>query len=230
MNDRQRGFVSLGVIVLFSFMLAGTSKRRDDPSAKSSSSGVDPMNGLRPDIDVVLVTSATGCATKPSSPGCKLLRDFDTADTYVDLPAGKVIWYGESYGIGGAPEGTKEPFFVNVEKNMTGWGVAARSLIPDNAKEKKDAEDLLAATKVGAARPASEAASFMRTAQPPGGLRNIVKTKGRSHVLVETPSKVYLRRAGNRLLILEYSGSPIGHDRAGGVPAIAWIAETWILK
>jgi hypothetical protein len=70
----------------------------------------------------------------------------------------------------------------------------------------------------------------MRGAAPPGGLRNIVKTKGRSHVLVDVPSKVFLRRTGNRLLILEYSGTPIGHSGAGATSALAWIAETWILQ
>lgn len=231
MNDRLRGWISFGVIAGFSLMLAATSKSKPGTGSSSTSGGADPTLGVKPDIDIVLVTSAVGCDKKPSATGCKLLRDFDAADTYVDVPLTKVVWYGESYGLGGgATDTTKEPFFVNVEKTSTGFGAAARSLIPENPKEKVDSDNLLVATKAGRAVPTSEAASFMRTAAPPGGLRNMVKTKGRSHVLVEVPSKVYFRRTGNRLLILEYSGSPIGHDRAGGVAAMAWIAETWILK
>ena len=237
MNDRHRGWISFGVIVAFSLMLAATSRRRDDGAsmdakptpAKSSSSG-EPETMVLPDVDVMLVTTKTGCDTNPATAGCKLLRDFDQADAYADLPATKIVWFGESYGLGGAGEGAKEPFFVNVENRAAAHAGAARTLIPENPKEKKDAESLLVATKAGRALPNSEAAKFMIDSKPPGGLLTLVRTKGRSYVLKETPPKVYLRRLGDRVLILEYSGSPIGHDRAGGVEAMAWIAETWAVK
>lgn len=239
MNDRLRAVASFGVIVGFTLMLAATSKPKSGSSSSSgasSSSGPSGATGtsggtmtIPPDVDLVLVTSATGCDKKPASVGCKLLRDFDQADAYVDLPASKAVWFGESYALG-ASDGAKEPFFANIEKTATGFGGAARSLIPENPKEKKDSDDLLAATKAARAVPTSEAATFMRTAAPVGGFRTVVKTKGRSHALLDVPTKVYLRRIGDRLLILEYSGSPLGHDSAGGQAATAWISQTWILK
>ena len=233
MNDRLRAFASFGVIAGFTLMLAATSKPKGESSGSTSSGATGTSGGTSitnpADIDLVLVTSVTGCDKKTTSVGCKLLKDFDQADTYVDMPASKVVWYGESYALV-TTDGTKEPFFANIEKTATGFGGAARSLIPENPKEKKDADDLLAASKSARAVPTSEAAKFMRSVAPPGGLRNIVKTKGRSHAFVEAPTKVYLRRIGDRLLILEYSGSPLGHDSAGGVVATAWISQTWILK
>ena len=231
MNDRGRAWASLGVIVVFTTMLAATSKPKGSGSSGTSGSTGPTGPGVTnpADVDTVLLTSVTGCDKKPASTGCKLLKDFDQADAYVDLPSSKVVWFGESYALG-ATDGAKEPFFANIEKTATGFGGAARSLIPENPKEKKDSDDLLAATKAARAVPTSEAARFMRTATPVGGLRNIVKTKGRSHAFVEAPTKVYLRRLGDRLLILEYSGSPLGHDSAGGQAATAWIAQTWILK
>jgi hypothetical protein len=240
MNDRVRAWASFGVIAAFTLMLAATSKPKSGSSGSSGTTGTSGSSGasgtaestnrIPADIDLVLVTTSTGCDKKLTSPGCKLLRDFDQADTYVDFPVTKIVWFGESYGLGGAGDAAKEPFFVNVEKGAAGFAGAARTLIPENPKEKKDSDTLLAATKAGHSVPNSEAAKFMLDAKPPGGLLTIVKTKGRSHALSEIPTKVYVRRLGDRLLILEYTGSPIGHDRAGGVAATAWIAETWPLK
>src|SRR6478672_10933685 len=99
MNDRQRGWLPVGVMVGFTLMLAATSKAKNNPSSTSSSTSsssgavADPRGGMPADVDIVLVTSVTGCDKKGSTTGCKLLRDFDSADTYVDLPATKVVWY-----------------------------------------------------------------------------------------------------------------------------------------
>lgn len=232
MGDRSRHIASLFVVIGFTVMLAATSKpKKDDapPQPTAKNAPVVPGVGVPVDIDIVNVTMATGCDKKPAHAGCKLLRDFDGAEPYVDMPKTKVVWYGESIGLGGAGDAKVEPFFVQVAPTQAGFGASARSLIPENAKEKKDAADLLAAVKVGHSIPASEAAAFMRNATPPHGMLNVVLTKGRSHALVETPTKVYLRRTGNRLLVLEYSGSPLGHDSAGGAVASGWIAETWLL-
>lgn len=236
MRDRARHVASFFVVLGFTVMLAATSKPKkgDDapPTATATAKNAPALAGagVPADVDIVLVTTASGCDKKPTHAGCKLLKEFDAADPYVDMPKTKVVWYGESYGLGGAGDGKVEPFFVQVAPTSAGFGASARSLIPENAKEKKDAADLLAAVKAGRAQPTSAAADFMRNAAPPHGMLNVVLTKGRSHVLVDTPPKVFLRRTGNRLLVLEYSGSPLGHDSAGGAAASAWIAETWLLE
>jgi hypothetical protein len=233
MGDRARHIASLFVMLGFTLMLAATSKAKkpDDapPAPSAKNAPAVHGSGVPADVDIVLVTSATGCDKKPAHAGCKLLKEFDGAEPYVDMPKTKVVWYGESIGLGGAGDAKVEPFFVQVAPTATGFGAAARTLIPENAKEKKDATDLLAAAKTGRSMPASDAAKFMRDAPPPHGMMNIVLTKGRSHALVETPTKVFLRRSGNRLLVLEHSGSPLGHDGTGAAPATAWIAETWLV-
>ena len=113
--------------------------------------------------------------------------------------------------------------------NFTAVG---RSLLPDNAKQTADAQKLLAATKAGLALPGSEAAAFMRTTPPPiGGRRAILRSTGRSQALQQFPTQTFIRKKGNRLLIVERTGSPLGHDSLKGPgTALTWVAELFPLK
>lgn len=218
--DRARQRLSIAVIGLFTLMLAATSKQ-PKADGDEGTSATPSKNGT--DIDFDAVRKAARCAGK-TTPGCTLLDEFAGAMPY-DPPAEEVVWYGESFGLGGATE-AREPFFVQISEA----GGGARSLVPENAKERADATSLLAATKAGNAVPNSEAAKFMRNAAVPGGKKPLVKTGGRSLSFQEFPQKVYMRKSGTKLLVLEYTGATLGHDRAGGVSAIAWIAETWLLR
>jgi hypothetical protein len=95
-------------------------------------------------------------------------------------------------------------------------------------KEKDDSTKLLAATKIGGTIPNSEAAKFMRTAPPPGGMHALVKTLGKSHTLRDT--SVFLRKRGDRVLMVEYSGTPLGHGGSNPTSADGWAGEVWRLR
>ena len=90
----------------FTLMLAATSKAKKPdevpPAPSAKNAPAVHGSGVPADVDIVLVTSATGCDKKPAHAGCKLLKEFDGAEPYVDMPKTKVVWYGESIGLGGA--------------------------------------------------------------------------------------------------------------------------------
>lgn len=142
--------------------------------------------------------------------------------------APKVVWYGESIGVGGSGDLWRESYFVQVDQIPSGPAGAARTLDYDNATEKADGLALFAAVKTGKSVPGSMAAAFMRTAPIPGGAKALTKTSGRSLVFVETPLKAYVRKSGNRLLMVEYDGNTLTSGRSSK-EAKAWVAELWLL-
>lgn len=183
------------------------------------------------DLEPLAVLVSLNCGAKPGNLGCRLLEEFQNADTWVDLPITETVWFGESHAIGGIADGKKELFFLQVGGSSAGFSGAARTLLPDNAREAQDAFKLLAATRAGAALPNSEAAKFMRTATPPAGKRPIVKTRGKSQAFLQTPTQVYIRAKGDRLLLVEHTGNFLSHESAKGPgSALAWVAELHRLR
>jgi len=233
LSDRARDALSLAILVGFTFMLAGTSKSKSSSTSPTPTPATTPgiitaeTMGTQEDIDLAKMGSLARCATQTTHPACRLLKDFEAAGTYSEA-ASKILWFGESIGIGGSADATREPFFVQIETTPTGPAGAARTLIYDNAAERADGNALLAAVKVGRTVPGSKSAAFMRTVPPPGGPKRLLKVRGRSLAFVETPLKTYVRRIGNRLIVLEFDGSLLGHDRTT-LTAQAWIAETFIV-
>ena len=170
-----------------------------------------------------------GCAGRPGNAGCTLLREFDTADAWVDLPVVETVWFGESHAIGGLADGKSELFFVQVNGGPLGFTGTARTLLPDNAREAQDAFKLLAATRAGTTLPNSEALKFMKT--PVDGKRTIVKTRGKSQAFAETPTQVFIRAKGDRLLIVEHTGNFLAHQNGKGPgSALAWVSELFRLR
>jgi hypothetical protein len=183
--------------------------------------------GARPaDVDIVEINNTLGCSRTSTKPGCRLLTEFDDADTWSDMPIIDAVWYGEATAIGGDVDGKKDLFFLQIGAGTTPatFLAAVKTLVPDNDKEKQEATRLLWAVKGGGAVPGSESAKFMKRS---GGERKLVQlTRGKSHAL--EGQGVYIRKKGLRVLVVEYTGgSPIGH-RIGS--AKAWVAETWKLN
>ncbi|MBX3233112.1 MAG: hypothetical protein KIT84_13160 [Labilithrix sp.] len=236
-GDRLRDVLSFAVLAGFTSMLAGTSKSKSTspepaPSAAAlpaeTSMTVEKM-ATQPDVSLAAVSVLARCATEKTHPACRLLKDFEAAPTYTETAA-TVLWFGESIGIGGAGDTTKEPLFVTLELSPSGLAGAARVLLYDDAAERKDGDALLAAVKQGKTIPTSKAAKLMRTAPPANGPLKLAKTKGRSLAFVETPPKVYVRKSGDRLLVLEYDpDSSLAHD-SRSLSAKAWIAEAWLVR
>lgn len=238
-SDRLRNALSFAVVCGFTLMLAGTSKSKTDnsstPPPPTPTSNTNPTPTTQPvsgspDVDLTTVNALVGCP-KSGHPACRLLTDFALGTPYNDTPASpnNVVWYGETTGMGGAGNFKKEFFFVQVEGTPSGPNASPRSLIPGNAKETKEASDLVAALRNNKPLPNNSALTYIKTT---GGsnMKPLMKSAGTStEFQTELPRMTYMRRNGNRLLILEYTGTSLGHGGTGATSANGWIAETWIV-
>ena len=80
--------------------------------------------------------------------------------------------------------------------------------------------------KVNSTVPNSEALKFMRGVTPSNVRKGIAKTRGRSQTFLQSSVPIYIRAKGDRLLIVEFSGSLLGHESAKGPgSALAWVGE-----
>jgi hypothetical protein len=236
--SRARQVGSLLVIIGFSAFTMATSKPKKETSSSSSGESFTPApptptttSPISPvDIDALVVHTTLGCNGRAGNPGCKLLKEFDTADVWVDLPVDQ-LYFGETFAIGGVADGKKELFFFLAASGAGRFVGSARTLFTDNAKEAADAQKLLTASKAGTAVANSEAAKFMHTAAPAGGSRTIVKTRGRSQALLQFPTQVYIRAKGDHILVVEFTGAPLGHDSTRGPgPALGWVSELFRVR
>ncbi|HSO32823.1 MAG TPA: hypothetical protein VLT33_09905 [Labilithrix sp.] len=203
---------------------AGSRPAPDPPSTPTS-----PLSTTPADLDVNALNLTLACAAKPTNPGCRLLKEFDFGETWVDLPALDTLWYGEINGIGGVADAKKELYFLQAGAGSGGFFGAARTLTADNAKELADAQKLLAAVKVNSTVPNSEALKFMRGATPSNVRKGIAKTRGRSQTFLQSSVPTYIRAKGDRLLIVEFSGSLLGHEKGPG-SALAWVGELFRVR
>jgi hypothetical protein len=221
--SRTRPLLSLAVIALFLGFTTASSKPKKEDATTSDAPAVA-------DLDLAALTKTLGCDKKPTHAGCKLLAEFGGASAALDLSGADSVWYGETVGIGGAADGKTDFYFLQVGTQGGLLKGSARSLLPENPKETDDATRLLAATKGGSSLPSSDAAKFIRTATPPRGKETISKTHGTSSKL--SASSHYVRRSGDRLLIVEYDGTPIDHGTANihRPSGDAWVAELWKLR
>lgn len=208
--ERRRTLLSLAVVMAFALMSTATSR-----PPKSSAT--------IPDLDLDRVRAAAGCAGNATA-GCRLLEEFAAAAAY-DPPKNEAFWYGETIGLDGTTE-VRSPFYLRISDA----GGGARAVILDRQKYVDDASALLVATKEGRAVFGNEVAAIVRGPFP-GGAKELVRTNGRSVSFATTPPRVYIRKSGARVLILEYDGQPFGYERFGSEPrkVSVWIAETWPL-
>jgi hypothetical protein len=236
--SRARQVGSLLVMAGFLAFTTATSKPRKDVeggAAEASAplstapTSTSTQAAPPPDVDPTAIATTLGCDSKPGNVGCKLLKDFDTADVWSGLPIAETVWFGETNAIGGIADGKKVFFYLQVSGGPLGFTGAAHTLLPDNAREAQDAVKLLTATRLGSSVPNSEALKFMQT--PSGGRRTIVRTRGRSQAFAETPSVVFIRARGDRLLVVEHSGNFLSHESGKGPgSALAWVAELNLLR
>ncbi len=234
--SRARQVGSLLVMAAFLCLTTATSKNKKDAGADGDGGAgpapsviPTPANAPPADIDPTAVSVTLGCAARPGNAGCTLLREFDTADPWTDLPGVETVWFGESHAIGGIADGKSELFYVQVVTGALGITGTARTLQPDNAREAQDAFKLLAAARAGTTIANSDALKFMTT--PVDGKRTVVRTRGKSQVLAETPPQVFIRTKGDRLLIVEHTGNFLAHENGKGPgSALAWVSELFRLR
>jgi hypothetical protein len=232
--SRARQVGSLLVMAGFLAFTTATSKPKKDVDSGAADAAPAPtstatQNTSPADVDPIAIATTLGCESKPGNVGCKLLKEFDSADTWVGLPIAETVWFGETNAIGGIADGKKEFFYVQVSGGPLGSTGAAHTLLPDNAREAQDAVKLLTATRLGNTVPNSEAWKFMKT--PSGGRRTILKTRGKSQTFAETPPAVFIRARGDRLVIVEHTGNFIAHESGKGPgSARAWVAELHLLR
>jgi hypothetical protein len=234
--SRTRQVGSVLVMAGFLAFTTATSKPRKDggddggadaattPTATASAANAPPA-----DVEPAAIAVTLGCSGRPGNAGCTLLRDFDAADAWLDLPVVETVWFGESHAIGGLADGKSELFYVQVSGGPLGITGTARTLLPDNAREAQDAFKLLAATRAGTSLPSSDALRFMKT--PADGKRTIVRTRGKSQALAETPTQVFIRAKGDRLLVVEHTGNFLAHENGKGPgSSLAWVSELFRLR
>lgn len=235
--SRARQVGSVLVMAGFLAFTTATSKPRKDAGGDDGGPGTvtaptptaSSTNASPADVDPAALAVTLGCTGRPGNVGCTLLRDFDAADAWLDLPVVETVWFGESHAIGGLADGKSELFYVQVNGGPLGITGSARTLLPDNAREAQDAFKLLAATRAGTALPSSDALKFMKT--PADGKRTIVRTRGKSQALAETPTQVFIRAKGDRLLVVEHTGNFLAHENGKGPgSALAWVSELFRLR
>lgn len=233
--SRARQVGSLLVMAGFLAFTTATSRPKKDAGGEGGADATAPAvsatstNGPPADVDPVAISATLGCTGRPGNAGCALLREFDGADIWADLPVVETVWFGESHAIGGLADGKSELFFVQVNGGPLGFTGTARTLLPDNAREAQDAFKLLAATRAGTTLPNSDALKFMKT--PVDGKRTIVRTRGKSQAFAETPTQIFIRAKGDRLLIVEHTGNFLAHENGKGPgSALAWVSELFRLR
>ena len=238
--SRARSVGSFLVMLGFVAFTTATSKpKKNDagttttntPTFDPPSTPTPPINAIPVDVDLATLNIVLSCNAKPTNPGCRLIKEFDAADVWFDLPVVDTLWYGEINGVSGAAEGKKELFFVQAGSGSGGFFGAARTLTADNPKELGEAQKLLTAVKLGTTLPNNDALRFMRGATPLNVRRGIARTRGRSQTFLQNPIPVYIRAKGDRLLIIEFSGSFIGHGGGKGPgSALAWVGELFRVR
>jgi hypothetical protein len=231
----RRHVVSLLAMGGFLALATATSKPRKDTADAGDAAPPSPPPSAQTagpnDLEPLRVFATLGCDAKPANLGCSLLKEFEGGSSWVALPFPEEVWFGESTAIGGIADGKKELFFLQVSGSPAGFVGSARTLLPDNAREARDAAALLAATRLGNALPNSQAAAFMKTSAPVGGRRTLVKTSGKSQAFAQTPTQVFIRAKGERLLVVEHNGNFLSHDSPKGPgSALAWVAELFRVR
>jgi hypothetical protein len=231
---RQLG--SLVVMAGFLVLTTATKQKRSEPApdaaaASGSSAITAPAADAAPnDVDPRAVASTLGCASKVANAGCSLLDDFATASTWTQFPLSDDVWFGETNGIGGIADGKKELLYLQVTRRAGGFSASAHTLIAEDPKSAQDAAKLLAATRLGNPLPTSAAGTFMRSSSG-GAMLPLLRTRGASQTLVQTPPQVFIRAKGDRVLIVEYTGNFLAHESAKGPgSALAWVGEVYRLR
>lgn len=237
----RRHLGSAALMAVFLVFNTATSKdpASSAPSAPSSGAAASGVVGAPAEVDAARVATALGC---PGAGGdaCRVLEDFKSAGSIAEPSEDQEVYVGYSHGKGGL----REYFFLQLKRGavqaapgvpaaaVLPYGGAARSLIPDNPGEDKDAAALVAAVKAGGKAPAgSKAADFVRTAKPPEGFRSVARTAGASQMITASGLPfVFIRRSGDRVLVVEYEGGNLlRHARSSG-SSPAWVAELWRLR
>jgi hypothetical protein len=235
--SRARQVGSLLVMAGFLALTTATSKpKKDTDATPSATPPVAPVptpsasaSAGPADVDPNAIATTLGCEGRPGNVGCKLLKDFETADAWSGSPVPETVWFGESNAIGGIADGKKEFFYLQASGGPLGFTADVHTLMPDNAREAQDAVKLLTALRLGSTVPGSKALEYMKI--PASGRRTIVKTNGKSQVLATTPPQVFIRQRGDRLYVVEHNGNFIAHETGKGPgSALAWVAELIMLR
>jgi hypothetical protein len=237
----KRHAASVGVLAVFLFFNVATSKAPSgsgSPSPAPLPASAAPVTRTLADLDVGSVKSALGCPA-PKNEACRVLDDFAGASKIEESPAAGTtkVWMGQTFAIGGSANGKKQYYFLQMqqgslavdpsitkESQLSTIGTG-RWLRPDNASEEKDSAALLAAVKAGKAAPTGNgAAAFVKKPAEASVFRAMVRTTGASSAIVKIGEhNSFVRRFGNRVLVIEYADGALIDD------AKAWCAEAWPL-
>ena len=237
--DLRRHLGSAAILAGFLALNTATSKRPPDVDAAPAPTTA-VTTATPKDLDVDAAIAALGC-TGVKTDACRILHDFKTAAAFADFPTtGQDLWVGESFPLKGAAGSDREPNFLQLKAGATPDATipasalldvsgSMRSLIPENAGEKKDSDAVLEALRHGKPVPkGSKAIDYMRTVVPPSGYRTMLRAGGSVGMLVDRAyAYSYYRKSGDRLLVVEYdSGATLTH-KTGGPAAEAWCTELW---
>lgn len=248
MQDATRHLGSAAVLVAFLAFNTATSKRpapggAPGPAPVYGDAAVAtpaPARASATDLDVSGATRAlcTGHASEP----CRILSEFASATELKDLPAtGQDVWFGFSTALGGTADRQRELFFVQIQRGYTpspepkldsavlDVSGSARTLTPDSVSEEKDAVALLIALRKGAPAPPGSKAAETITTNAPKEWRAMVRTDGASLALLTGAGNphVFVRKAGTRMLVVEYDGGKLLGHADKGLFAKAWCAELY---
>lgn len=180
------------------------------------------------ELDLDLLTRQFGAPIPGEAPvtpkdhAVRLLGEYRDAEPITPPASGEELWFGRSYGVNA--DTTSGEGFVYV-RLRPGAGFST-GLEPESGQEEADAQSLLDAVMGGKPAPAGNASlRYMRGAEPKEPFAPLVKTGGKS-MAVSAKSPFWLRRKGNRMLLIE-RWSPHSANRRTPFHGAGRYAELW---
>jgi hypothetical protein len=180
-----------------------------------------------PDLNVDGLLGARRCPSRPHHVGCRILTEFAATRERLRLPAGNSNWFGRIISIDGELDRPHE-YFAQVA-NAAGVAHVNMGILPaESPEETRAMQELLFAVQSGS-RPAGDNPALTLVTLRKQPLERLTPTRGPSYVRVRDPRRVYVRQAGNRLLIVSLAGEAFALEQQGH-RSKTWCAELWRLQ
>jgi len=177
-----------------------------------------------PDLNVDALLGARRCASRPDHVGCRILTEFAATREALRLPRGRSDWFGRIISIDGELDRPQQ-YFAQVANTGRGPHVNMGTPVAESPEEIRAMQELLLAVQSGS-RPASNHPALTLVTLRKQRLEKLTPTRGSSYVRVRDPRRMYVRQAGNRLLIVGHGGEPFSLADQGH-RSKTWCAELW---
>jgi hypothetical protein len=177
-----------------------------------------------PDLNVDALLQSRRCPSRPHHVGCRILTEFAATREPLRLPTGKSDWFGRIISIDGELD---RPLQYAAQVANTG-GIAHVNMsapVAESPEETRAMQELLLTVQSGS-RPVGNHPALTLVTSRKQPLERLTPTRGRSYVRVRDPRRMYVRKAGDRLLIVGHGGEAFSLQEQGQ-RSNTWCAELW---